>query len=420
MHICLFEDDGVRHLEPLTLTRHAADLRLGMHTIAEMHRAVFRPERVSFHARRLHAGATQREHPGAAVNELAAGQPVLLVNARYVPQAGSLAEELAASVGGGASRLFRQGEDVVAVWLPAAPEGLLEADTLSRGLFEAVPEEEVHGARMLARLWDLVEDVEGRITADFEGLGRRGTEGAVVHPGAHIAGTDVVLARGAVLLPGAVINALDGPVWIGEGATVEENAVVRGPAYIGVRTVVKAAARVDGSAIGYWCKVGGEVHGSVLHSLSAKPHDGYLGNSYLGRWCNLGADTNNSNLRNDYGEVSMYDPVAGDFVPTGRQFLGLVMGDHSKSAINFMFNTGTVVGVCCNLFGSGFPARHVPSFSWGGAEGLVEYRLDKALRVAEAVMARRDTALSEADREMLARVFEATAGLRGAAFAQPR
>jgi UDP-N-acetylglucosamine diphosphorylase/glucosamine-1-phosphate N-acetyltransferase len=169
---------------------------------------------------------------------------------------------------------------------------------------------------------------------------------------------------------------------------------------------VKAAGRVEASAVGTWSKVGGEVHESVVHSFSNKAHDGYLGNSYLGRWCNLGADTNTSNLKNDYGEVTVYDAVVGDFVPTGRQFVGLFMGDHAKCSINTMFNTGTVVGVFCNLFGSGFPPRHVPSFSWGGAEGLVPYRIEKALRVAEAVMARRGVPLTEADRALLAAIAE--------------
>ncbi len=197
-----------------------------------------------------------------------------------------------------------------------------------------------------------------------------------------------------------------GPVWVGAGAEVGENAVLRGPVYLGPKAVVKPAARIDESALGYWAKVGGEVHGSVVHSLSSKGHDGYLGNSYLGRWCNLGADTNTSNLKNDYGEVTLWDAEAGAFVDSGRQFAGLFMGDHSKCSINTMFNTGTVVGVFCNLFGAGFPPRHVPSFSWGGADGLAPYRTEKAFRVAEAVMARRDRSLTEAERAVLAGIAE--------------
>jgi UDP-N-acetylglucosamine diphosphorylase/glucosamine-1-phosphate N-acetyltransferase len=211
-----------------------------------------------------------------------------------------------------------------------------------------------------------------------------------------------------------MLNAEDGPVYIDRDAIVMENAVVRGPAYIGPHAQVKMGGTLEAAAIGPWCKVGGEVHHAILHSYSAKAHAGFLGHSYLGRWCNIGADTNNSNLKNDYGSVSLYDPVTRDFEDTGLQFLGLVMGDHSKCGINSMFNTGTVVGVFCNVYGSGFPPRYIPSFAWGSPEGFVEYRLEKALRVAEAVMARRDVALTDADRELLTYVFEHTAADRSA------
>ena len=260
----------------------------------------------------------------------------------------------------------------------------------------------------MSHLWDLIADLGDRIAHDLGAMGGLGThDGRVADGAVLVEPRHVHIGRGATVRAGAVVSAADGPVWIGLGATVEENAVVRGPAYLGPKAVVKAAARVDESAIGYWSKVGGEVHGSVLHSLSSKGHDGYLGNSTLGRWCNLGADTNTSNLKNDYGEVTVWDAVAGDFLPSGRQFAGLFMGDHSKCSINTMFNTGTVVGVFCNLFGAGFPPRHVPSFAWGGAGGMSPYRTEKAFRVAEAVMARRGRGLSDAERTLLSEIAEA-------------
>lgn len=412
MQLCLFEDHGVRRLAPLTLTRHAADLRIGMFTIAEMHRRAFQPRDVWFHARPQVARVTQQEHPDRQVNQIPRDGGLLFVNARFVPARGDLLSQIRAAVDDNQPpRAFWQDDVLIAAWQPQPPR-LKPGDFELRNAFESIPEERVEDARLIDRLWDLVDDVEQQIIADFEWWGDRGATGAKIHDGARIAGTDYFLGEGATIMPGAVVNALDGPVYIAEGAVVEENAVVRGPCYVGPRAQIKAAARIDGSAIGPVCKVGGEVHGSVFHSLSGKPHDGYVGNSYLGRWCNLGADTNTSNLKNDYGEVTMFDPVDGDLVRTGRQFLGLIMGDHSKSSINTMFNTGTVVGVSCNLYGADFPPRHVPSFSWGGAHELVEYRLDKALQVAEAVMARRNTPLTEADRNMLETVFEQTQSLR--------
>jgi UDP-N-acetylglucosamine diphosphorylase/glucosamine-1-phosphate N-acetyltransferase len=177
---------------------------------------------------------------------------------------------------------------------------------------------------------------------------------------------------------------------------------------------VKPLAQIQRCAVGSWCKVGGEVTDSVLQAYSNKAHTGFLGHSYLGQWCNIGAGTTTSNLRNDYGPIKLYDASTGAFEPTGRQFLGLFMGDHAKIAINMMLNTGTVVGVCCNLFGSGFPPRYLPSFSWGDpSAGFQEYRLEKALQVAEAMMARRKQALTDEERALLTAIFETTRVERG-------
>ncbi len=239
-------------------------------------------------------------------------------------------------------------------------------------------------------------------------MGGLGEIHGTVMDGAHLVVPEHVhIASGATVRTGAVLDASGGPIRLDPGATVGENAVLRGPVWIGPGATVNPACRIDQSAVGERSKVGGEVHASVLHSFSSKGHDGYLGNSTVGRWCNLGAATDTSNLKNDYGEVTQWDAVEGDFVGTGRTFVGLVMGDHSKCSIHTMFNTGTVVDVFCNLYGAGFPPRHVPSFSWGGADGLVPYRTDKAFRVAEAVMARRERDLSGAERTLLTAIAEA-------------
>ena len=264
---------------------------------------------------------------------------------------------------------------------------------------------------MIARLWHLLDAVGDRIAEDIDDMGGLGEVSGTAMPGAHLVMPERIhVGSNATVKTGAVLDATDGPIRLDPGATVGENAVVRGPVWIGPGATVNPACRIDASAVGERSKVGGEVHASILHSFSSKGHDGYLGNSSLGRWCNLGAATDTSNLKNDYGEVTQYDAVARDFVGTGRQFVGLVMGDHSKCSIHTMFNTGTVVDVFCNLYGAGFPPRHVPSFSWGGADGLVPYRTDKAFRVAEAVMARRDRDLSQAERTLLSEIAAAAQG----------
>ena len=398
MTLCPFDDAAVAHLAPLTLTRPAADLRVGARTLLAAAQAAFPSDRLALRSRPAVAGMACVEHPGTPVNEAPDG-PTLFVNGRWRAEPGPLVDAVRQATDGRAARAFVQGDTLVALWHPDPPATLALAD----GVPDGVPTERVDGAVLMDRLWSLTDDLGARVAADVEALGGLGVhDGADVQDGARLVAPDAIhLAPGAVVRAGAVVSAADGPVHVGAGAVVEENAVVRGPCYLGPKAVVKAAGRVDGSAIGWWSKVGGEVHESIVHSLSSKAHDGYLGNSYLGRWCNLGADTNTSNLKNDYGEVTMYDAVARRAVPTGRQFLGLVMGDHSKCAINTQFNTGTVVGVFCNLFQAGFPPRWVPHFSWGGADGLKPYRVDKALEVAEAVLARRGMDLSDAERALL-------------------
>jgi len=406
MSLCVFEDDGAGRLAPLALTRAVADLRVGARTLLETAVDVFPPSRLHLHTRAAVADVTAEEHPEAVVGQAPEGG-TLFLNGRWLVRPGDVADAIQAAGRSGEARAFVQGETLLALWHPDPPASLTAGDAVGRAQAEGVAEERVEGETVVTHLWDLIDDLAARITHDAEAMGGLGDHLGTVEDGAIVIEPGRVhLGAGAVIRAGAVVRADAGPVWIGEGATVGENAVVIGPVYLGPKATVNPTARVDESAIGYWSKVGGEVHGSVLHSLSSKGHDGYLGNSTLGRWCNLGADTNTSNLKNDYGEVTVWDAEAGAFVPSGRQFAGLFMGDHSKCAINTMFNTGTVVGVFCNLFGGGFPPRHVPSFAWGGDGTYRPYLTRKAFQVARAVMARRGRALSDAEQTLLAHIAE--------------
>jgi UDP-N-acetylglucosamine diphosphorylase/glucosamine-1-phosphate N-acetyltransferase len=214
----------------------------------------------------------------------------------------------------------------------------------------------------------------------------------------------VFLEEGAVC-EASILNTRSGPIHIGRGAEIMEGCMLRGPIAIGGHAVMKMGAKVYGpSAFGPECRVGGEVSNSVMLGFSNKGHDGFLGNSVLGEWCNLGADTNNSNLKNTYGEVKAYSYAEGAEVGTGLQFCGLVMGDHAKSGINTMFNTGTVVGVAANVFGGGFPPKRIPGFAWGGAEGLQEHDIERALVTARRVMERRGKQLTAQQEAVLRHV----------------
>lgn len=192
-----------------------------------------------------------------------------------------------------------------------------------------------------------------------------------------------------------------------------EGSLVRGPFALCENGVLKMGAKIYGpTTIGQFSKVGGEVNNCVIQDYSNKGHDGFLGNSVIGEWCNLGADTNTSNLKNNYAAVKLWSYENEIFENTGLQFCGLIMGDHSKCGINTMFNTGTVVGVSTNIFGSGFPRNFVPSFSWGGASGISTYTMNKVVEVAEIVMARRGIELEEKDKAILTAIFEMTSKFR--------
>jgi UDP-N-acetylglucosamine diphosphorylase/glucosamine-1-phosphate N-acetyltransferase len=241
------------------------------------------------------------------------------------------------------------------------------------------------------------------------------TRGRVSQP---ITATNTVIGDAIFIEPGAkveasVLNASTGPIYIGADAEVMEGCLVRGPFALGAHGVLKMGAKVYGATtLGPGCKVGGEVNNVVFFANSNKAHDGFLGNAVLGEWCNLGADSNNSNLKNNYEPVKLWSEAQERFVPTGLQFCGLIMADHSKCGINTMFNTGTVVGVSCNIFGAGFPRNFVPSFSWGGASGITTYQLNKAAQTATVVLSRRNLAFDQVEANLMSAVFAMTAHQR--------
>ncbi len=211
----------------------------------------------------------------------------------------------------------------------------------------------------------------------------------------------------------ASLNAESGPIYISKDAEIMEGSAVRGPFALCDHSTLKMGAKIYGpTTVGPHSKVGGEVNNSVIFGYSNKAHDGFLGNSVIGEWCNLGADTNNSNLKNNYAEVRLWNYNTENFAHTGLQFCGLMMGDHSKCGINTMFNTGTVVGVSANIFGSGFPRNIIPSFSWGGSAGMTTFKTEKAFEVAREVMKRRNIEFTYQDEQILKHVFEITAKYR--------
>ncbi len=222
-------------------------------------------------------------------------------------------------------------------------------------------------------------------------------------------GDNPIYIEEGVKLQHCILNTSDGPIYIGKNVEIMEGSMVRGPFAILDNSVLKMGSRIyGGTTIGPYCKVGGEVNNTVFFGYSSKAHDGFLGNSVIGEWCNLGADTNSSNLKNNYAEVRLWNYDMETFKNTGLQFCGIIMGDHSKCGINTMFNTGTVIGVSANVFGSGFPRNFIPSFSWGGYSGFSVYRLSKVFDVVKKVFARRGCNFGQLDKDILTQVYDMT------------
>ncbi|WP_353149600.1 GlmU family protein [Flavobacterium sp.] len=256
--------------------------------------------------------------------------------------------------------------------------------------------------------WDIFQKNEAAIYDDFKLLTQDRFSQPIPKSVNVIAPENIFIEEGAKL-EFVTLNASTGPIYIGKNAEIMEGSVIRGPFALCESGRVKLATKVYGATtVGPHSVIGGEVNNSVLFGYSNKGHDGFLGNAVLGEWCNIGADSNNSNLKNNYEEVKLWSYETENFAKTGLQFCGLMMGDHSKCGINTMFNTGTVVGVCTNIFGAGFPRNFVPSFSWGGASGFTTYLTKKAFETAKIVMARRNVEFSEEDAKILEHVFEET------------
>ncbi|MGY3793545.1 GlmU family protein [uncultured Aquimarina sp.] len=256
--------------------------------------------------------------------------------------------------------------------------------------------------------WDIFSKNEEAIKEDFALLTEDRTSEPIPDSVQVIAPENIFIEEGAKLAF-VTLNASNGPIYIGKDAEIMEGSLIRGPFALCDHGTIKMGAKIyGGTTVGPFSKIGGEVSNSVIFGYSNKGHDGFIGNTVLGEWCNLGADTNTSNLKNNYAPVRLWSYETEGFAKTGLQFCGLMMGDHSKCGINTMFNTGTVVGVNANIFGSGFPRNFVPSYSWGGSNGFSTYLTKKAFEVAKVVMARRKIDFTETDQKILEHVFEET------------
>jgi UDP-N-acetylglucosamine diphosphorylase/glucosamine-1-phosphate N-acetyltransferase len=389
MNYILFDGPSRNNLLPFTFTRPVADIRIGILTIREKWEAFLESTTTTITEDYL-----SDKYPMVEMDEN------VIINASYLPnfELAEMVKDLKEN-----QAIFKD-EDVIAFFTKEAQEDI------NFNSFEAI--EFTDEIIKIEHTWDIFAKNGEAIQEDFNLLTKDRKSKAIPTSNNIIAQENIFIEEGAKL-EFVTLNATNGPIYIGKDSEIMEGAIIRGPFALCEQAIVKLGAKIYGpTTVGPNSKAGGEINNSVIFANSNKGHDGFLGNSVLGEWCNIGADTNTSNLKNNYAEVRLWDYQTESFAKTGLQFCGLMMGDHSKCGINTMFNTGTVVGVSANIFGSGFPRNFIPSFTWGGNGGFTTYLTQKAFEVAEVVMARRKVEFSEQDKAILEHVFEETSKFR--------
>ncbi|MBP6184507.1 MAG: GlmU family protein [Saprospiraceae bacterium] len=394
-NLILFDSDDWKHLLPLTYTRPMAELRCGILRIREKWELLLDakashvtqeylsdkyPATIADDNWLIHGGALPTENFVRLVRQLVPGE-ALLVNDELV-----------------AARLEKNQFDK-----------LMSNDEIGdiRGFGL-----EASDVQLITRPWQLFSNNKKAIQDDFELL-TANRKSQPIPPGVvATSSTQIFIESGATLAP-CYLNATEGPIYIGKNAEVMDGAMIRGPFALCHGSTVKMGAKIyGGTTIGPYSKAGGEISNSMILGYTNKGHDGFLGDSVIGEWCNMGADTNVSNLKNTYAEVRLWSYVTRRFEPTGLQFCGLIMGDHTKCGINTMFNTGTVIGVGANIYGDGFPRNFIPSFAWGGASGFRTFSFEKMIETVEAVFKRRQKKLIPDDIVLLRKIYEDSAEFR--------
>ena len=389
MNYILFDGKYRNNLLPFTYTRPVADVRVGILTIREKWELML-GEKTSTLTKLYLQKKYPLQNDGADI----------LINASYLPTlelvqaVRSLKEDQA----------ITYKDEIVAVYTKEKKERFNVSEYEHLEFKEKLYQ--------LKKKYSIFMHNDYAIKTDFDLL-IKNQKSATIPEYVHTTNPENIFIHPTAKINVCSLNAENGPIYIGENAEIMEGSMIRGPFALCEHSVVKMGAKIYGATtIGPYSKVGGELNNVIIFGYSNKAHDGFLGNSVIGEWCNIGADTNNSNLKNNYAEVKLWCYEAERFAPTGLQFCGLMMGDHSKCGINTMFNTGTVVGVSANIFGDGFPRNFIPSFSWGGTHGFQEFKFEKAKEVAMAVMKRRSKDFDTIEEEILKEIFDFTAKYR--------
>lgn len=409
MNICIFEDNKYSDLAPLILSRPVYDLLSGTFTLKEKILNSFKNNNYSLHCRKYLQKLNERNNPGIKINHFP-HESCLFINGRVIADS-NLKSLLDTS--DNKKKIFTNNNQLVAVYFPEKEIDSVEKlqdDLFDLNSFDGFEKQEVN-IPLVSYIWELIKINGDEIKKDF---GLRHSSHLKLNflseapANIHLVNEEqIFIEENVTLKPGTVLDASEGPIYIEKNTVIHSNVVIEGPCFIGESSIVKSRTSIsNGTTIGKVCKVGGEIEQSVIMPYSNKQHNGFLGTSYLGSWINIGAGTNNSTLKNNYGKIKVN--LNGKEIDTGLQFLGLVMGDHAKCAINSMFNTGTIIGFSSNLFVAGFPDRYIPSFSWCSTDSIQVYDFKKSIETARMVTARRKVNFSNEDEKLFEDIFELT------------
>ncbi len=401
MNYILFDDSSRMDLFPMTLTRPVAEIRIGILTIREKWERFLKDPT-----------STLTEKYLSAKYPVVKGKNNILINGSVCPN-----NELVKKING-----LKAGQALVCkdyiIAYNINEKDLEIADTVETTTNDDSDKIDLEGLNEIECSiphckinypWDIFTYNGEAIKDDFKLL-TKGRKSQKISPSNKLIAEENIFIEAGAKLECAIINASEGPVYIGKHAEVMEGAIIRGPFALCEHSTLKMGAKIYGpTTIGPYSKVGGELNNTVIFGYSNKAHDGFIGNSVIGEWCNIGADSNNSNLKNTYDEVKMWNYTQEKFISSGLTFCGLIMGDHSKCGINTMFNTGTVIGVNSNIFGHGFHRCFIPSFSWGSsASGYTTYDIAKAIEVAKSVYQRRGLEFNQIEADILQYVYKLT------------
>jgi UDP-N-acetylglucosamine diphosphorylase/glucosamine-1-phosphate N-acetyltransferase len=408
MQLCIFEDNYFARLEPLIFSRPVYDLVCGITSIRTKILRTYSGIKYSLHTRQYLEQVVKKQNPGININTIEEDD-CLFINGRVLaplnmPDIIPVREDQ--------NKIYVNKGNIIAARISG--KKLDEFKNKLSGVFSAsdfndLSAEEVD-VKHVDYIWDLIAANRSEFLNDYKYLTKAKKQkiAGKVYEGVYIVEKEnVVICEGAEVKPGVVLDASKGPIYLDKNSVISANSVLEDCVYLGENSQIKSCSKIyDNVSIQKNCKIGGEVEDSIILPNTNKQHSGFIGHAYLGSWINLGADTNCSDLKNNYGRIKIY--VDGEVVDSGTQFLGLIMGDHSKSGINTMFNTGTVAGFSCNIYGAGFPDKYIPSFAWGAVDTKITYDLQKSIETAKRVMQRRDQVPDKDDEELFRKIFDMT------------